>query len=174
MSGSVSLAQIVVVVVLGSLLSLGGGNGSLAVIQSQWVETGMLDPTLFAWTIALGHLTPGPKVGYLSGVGYYLQGLPGVVAALVGIIIPTCLGAAGATSLLDRLRPLINRISLPAGFVVAGMIAAAAWGTAAPMHLSIGELLAVVAVAALVGWRNVEPVALILGAAALGLLDWLL
>lgn len=174
MTGSVSLVQVFVVILLSSLFSLGGGNGTTAVIQSQWVQPGHLDPGLFAWVIALSHLTPGPKAGFLSGVGYYLHGLPGAVAAVVAIIIPTCISAAGATYLLGRLQPIIMRIRLTAGFIIAGMIAAAAWGTAAPMKLNFFELLAVAGVAVLVGWRNLDPLFVILGGAAVGLLWWLL
>lgn len=172
MSGSVSLFQVFVVILISSVFSLGGGNGTTAVIQSQWVKPGHLDPALFAWAIALSHLTPGPKAGFLSGVGYYLHGLPGAVAAMLGIIIPTCISAAGTTYLLGRLQPIVNRIRLAAGFIIAGMIAAAAWGTAAPMDLNGFELLAVAVVAILVGWRNVEPVVVILGGAVVGLLWW--
>jgi chromate transporter len=43
---------------LSSFFSLGGGNGAVAVIQSQWIEPGVMDPGLFAWAFALGHLVP--------------------------------------------------------------------------------------------------------------------
>lgn len=174
MSGDVSLAEILGVVLVSSLFSLGGGNGPIAVVQSQWVETGRLDPGLFAWVIALGYLSPGPKAGFLSGLGYYLQGFPGAIAAVLGIIIPACVASASVTHIFGRLRPLIARIRLPASFVIAGMIAAAAWGTAAPMKLTVPELLAVAVVAVLVGWRHVEPLWVVLGAAAIGVLAWLL
>jgi chromate transporter len=169
-TSAVSLAEIVAVVILSCLFSVGGGNGPIAVVQTQWVESGHLDPALYAWVIALSNLTPGPKVGFLAGVGFYLQGLPGAAVALVSIAIPTCLAAAGITHLFARLKPVIMRIRLPAGFVVAGIIAAAAWQLAIPQHLSGPEILAAAVVAVLVGWRNVEPSWLILGAAALGLL----
>jgi chromate transporter len=174
MSDSVNLFEITVVILFSSLFSLGGGNGPIAVIQSQWVEVGILDPALFAWVLALSYLTPGPKAGFLSGVGYYLHGLTGALAAVVGIVIPTCIGATGVSYGLKRLRPIITRITLPAGFVISGMIAAAAWGMAAPMNVNLVEILVIIFVAVLVGKRKAQPVQVVLGAATIGLLWWLL
>jgi chromate transporter len=172
--GPVGLAEITVVVLLSSLFSLGGGNGAIAVIQDRWVGQGLLDPALFAWAIALGYLSPGPKAGFLSGIGYYMYGLPGAMAAIVGIIIPTCVGAAGVSYGYRKLAPIIKWISLPAGFVIAGMIVAAAWDLATPMKLSAIEIGAAAVVAVLVAWRNLEPYIVVLGSAALGFAWWLL
>ena len=169
-----SLAEIFTVVSLSTIFSLGGGNGALTVIQDRWVSTGVLDPSLFAWALALGYLSPGPKAGFLSGVGYFMAGVPGACAAIAGIILPTCIGAAGVTYGYNKLEPIIKRITLPASFVVAGMIAVAAWHTAVPMALKPMELGAVAVVAVLVGWRNLEPYIVVLGAAVAGLAWWLI
>ncbi len=170
----VGLAEVLIVVALSSLFSIGGGNGPLAIIQDRWVATGLLTPPLFAWAIALGHLSPGPKSGFLAGIGYYMAGLPGAVAAVVGIILPTCLACVGVSRAFRRLEPVIRRASLPAAFVVAGMITAAAWELARPMELSAIEILGVILVAVLTGWRNAEPAFVVLGAAGLGLFGWFL
>jgi chromate transporter len=174
MGNSVDLLEIVWVILLSSIFSLGGGNGPIAVIQNQWVEPGILDPSLFAWVLALSYLTPGPKAGFLSGIGYYLGGLWGALAAVVGIVIPTCIGASGVSYGMKRLKPIITRIALPAGFIIAGMIIAAAWSMAQPMNLSFLEMIAVGVVALLVGWKNVQPVSVVLGSAGVGLVWWLI
>ena len=168
----IGVIEIFLVVSISTLFSIGGGNGALTVLQDQWVGKGLLDPGLFAWAIALGYLSPGPKAGFLSGVGYFMAGVPGAVAAIAGIVAPTCFGAAGVSYAYKKLKPVIKRISLPAGFVVAGMIAAAAWDTALPMKLSRLEIGATAAVALLVGWRNVEAYVIVLGAAAVGVAWW--
>lgn len=167
-----SVTEVVLVIAVSSLFSIGGGNGPLAIIQDRWVATGLLAPSLFAWAIALGHLSPGPKSGFLAGIGYYMAGLPGAAAAVVGIILPTCLACAGVSHWFRKLAPMIVRISLPASFVVAGMITAAAWELAEPMDLTAPEILGVAVVAVSIGWRNVEPVLIVLGAAGCGLLSW--
>lgn len=171
---SVGFFDIVVVIFFSSLFSVGGGNGPLAVIQDRWVKPGLLDPSLFSWALALGYLSPGPKAGFLSGIGYYMYGLPGAFAAIVGIILPTLLGAGAVSYWFDRLQPVIKRISLPAGFVIAGMISAAAWNLAKPMALTPIEILAATVIAIWVAWRSPEPAIIVLGAAAIGLVLWTL
>jgi chromate transporter len=173
MSDEVGFLEIIGVILLSSLFSLGGGNGQLAVIQDRWVSPGLLEPSLFAWALALGYLSPGPKAGFLAGIGYYMAGLPGALAALLGIVLPTWVSAAAVSYWFGRLQPIIKRISLPAGFVIAGMITAAAWNLAMPMDLGPLEIGAAAIVAVLVGWRNLEPAVVVLGSAAIGLLWWL-
>ncbi len=170
---SVGIAEVFIVILVSTLFSIGGGNGPVAVIQDRWVSPGLLDPSLFAWAIALGHLTPGPNAGFLAGIGYYMYGVPGALAAVAGVIVPTSVGAAAASYWYNKLQPLIRRISLPAGFVVAGMITAAALDMAIPMNLSIVEIGGVVLVAILVGWCNVPAAGVVLSSAAVGLLWWL-
>ena len=172
-AASVSLVEVFVVVAISNLFSIGGGNGPVAVMQDRWVAPGFLDPTSFAWAIALGHLTPGPSAGFLAGVGYYMYGLPGALAAVVGVVLPTSVGAAAVTHWFAKLQPIFNSISVPAGFVIGGMITAAAWQMAAPMKLSSIEAAGVLVVAAAVGWRNVSPAIVVLGSAAAGALWWL-
>lgn len=173
-TGSVGLTEVFLVILVSTLFSIGGGNGPLAVIQDSWVSPGLLDPGLFAWAIALGHLTPGPSAGFLAGVGYYMYGIPGALAACAGVVVPTSIGAAAVTHWFGKLQPLIKRISLPAGFVVAGMITAAAVDMAIPMGLTPLEIAGVGLVGILVGWRKVPAAGVVLGSAALGLMSWLL
>jgi len=173
LAGASEILEIVGVVLLSSLFSFGGGNGAVAIIQDRWVGQGLLDPGLFAWALALGYLSPGPKAGFLSGIGYYMYGLPGAAAAMFGIVLASWIGAAGVSYWYQKLAPVIGLISLPAGFVIAGMIAAAALDMMQPMSLAPGEVVAVALVAVLVGWRNLDSVVVVLGSAVLGLGWWL-
>jgi chromate transporter len=174
MPGAAGLLEIFLVVALSSLFSVGGGNGPVAVIQDRWVGKGLLDPALFSWALALGYLSPGPKAGFVSGVGYYMYGVPGALAAVAGVAVPALAGSAAVSYAYRALEPVIRRITLPASFVVAGMIAAAACDMALPMKLSLPEIGAIGAVALLVGLRNLDPVIVVLGAAATGFGWWLL
>ncbi|WP_052476177.1 chromate transporter [Cohnella kolymensis] len=164
----VELWEIFWVNLIGCLFSVGGGNGSIAVIQDEWVDSGQLAPSLFAWSLAISYLTPGPKVAFVAGVGYYVGGGWGALAALLGITIPTCVGAAVLTHGMKRVKPIIAKIQVSAGFVIAGMIAAAGWAIAIPLKLNGFEVASAAAVAAAVGWRNVEPIWIILAALAIG------
>jgi chromate transporter len=170
--GAVSLTQIFVVVFLSSLFAVGGGNGSAAVIQDRWVGHGLLDSGLFAWSIALSYLSPGPKCGFLAAVGYYMYGVPGACAAMLGIVLPTCIGAAAVSYAFRKIEPVIKFISIPACFVVAGMLAFTAWDMAAPMHFNAIEIAGIVVVAVLIGWRNMDPMIVILGSAGIGVGWW--
>lgn len=168
----VGFVEIIIVIFVNSLFSVGGGNGPLAVIQDRWVNPGLLEPTLFAWALGLGYLSPGPKAGFLAGIGYYMYGLPGALAAIIGIILPTLLGAGAVTYWFDRLQPVIQRISLPAGFVIAGMISAAAWNLSKPMALTPPEIIVAATIAVLVAWRSPEPAFIVIGSAIAGLGWW--
>lgn len=164
-----TLVEILLIMFLSGFFSLGGGNGAVAVIQGQWIEPGILDPGLFAWAFALGHLVPGPKIGFTAGVGYYLLGIPGAIAAVFGIVASSFVSSAAGAFGLRRVGPLLQRLELPAGFVIAGMIAAAAWLTAAPLDLTLPELFAVAVVAVLVGRFRAEPVVVLLVGLVAGL-----
>jgi chromate transporter len=102
-----------------------------------------------------------------------MYGLPGAITSVVAVIVPTALGSAAVTFWFEKLQPVIKLISLPAGFVIAGMIAAAAWQLAKPMQLSASELVGVCVVTLLIAWRNLSPVLVILGSACVGFLLWL-
>jgi chromate transporter len=173
-AGPVGIVDIFAVVFMSSLFSVGGGNGPVAVMQDRWVTKGLLDPSLFAWALALGYLSPGPKAGFICGIGYFMYGLPGALAATLGIVVPTLLGSAGVSYGYKKLEPVIAAITLPASFVIAGMITAAAWNMLSPMKLSVIEIAAAALVAVLVGWRNLEPVIIVLGSAAIGVIWWFL
>ena len=173
MDGTMDLLEIVIVVLLSSAFSFGGGAGPIAVIQDRWVGHGLLSPELFAWALALGYLSPGPKAGFIAGVGYYMYGLQGAAAAVIGIVLASWIGAAGVSYAYKKLAPVINMIALPAGFVICGMIFASAWNLMGPMELTALEYGAVALVAIAVGWRNLDSVIVVLGSALVGVVWWL-
>ncbi|WP_102346211.1 chromate transporter [Bacillus sp. Marseille-P3661] len=174
MSTSVGVIEIMMVIMFSTLFSIGGGNGPLAVIQNQWVKTGVLDAGLFTWAIALSYLAPGPRAGFLSGIGYYMYGFPGAIAAVIGIVIPTCIGSSLISFGLKKIEPIIKKVTLSAGFVISGLITVAAWETAVPMELVGMEIFAVIVISFVISKWKIEPIWIILGAAFLGLITYLL
>lgn len=171
MSGlPLGLWEIVYVMVLGSLLGVGGGNGFIPMIQNHFIATGKLDASLFSWAYALGTLTPGPKVGFVAGVGYYLRGYTGAVVAVVSIVVITAIASGFVSVSMSRLSPIMKRISLPSAFVIGGLIIGTGWGLAAPLHPSLLEGAAMAGVVYLIGWRDFDPVWVVLAALALGVL----
>ena len=87
---------------------------------------------------------------------------------MLGTIVPTVLGAGAGSAALGRMQWILRRLEPSAGYVIAGLIAAAAGGTARPLGLLPLEALAVAAVAVVVAWRDIEPLPVVLAAVALG------
>jgi chromate transporter len=128
----------------------------------------------FLDSVAIGMISPGPVVISATFVGFLLNGIPGAVAATVGIFAPAVLFTVLATPLLLR-RAKNRRLQ---GFVrgitvaVVGVLVGTTYLVA---RTAIGDLLTVsVAVLALIVlflWKIPEP--LIVGAGALiGLLAY--
>lgn len=164
------MLEILLLMLFSALFSFGGGNGQIPLIQGRWVETGQLAPELFSFSLAITYLAPGPRSGFVAGVGYYLAGLPGAAAAMLGVLVPTVLGAAAVSAGLSRMQQILRRLKPSSGFVIAGLIASAAWGIARPLDLLAVEVLAVALVAAVVASRDVEPLKVVLAAVVAGLL----
>ncbi len=176
-AGAVNLIDIFLVMLIGGIASFGGGMGPVAVIQGAWVTGGQLDPALFAWVLALSHLTPGPRAAFIAGVGYYLHGWTGSIAAMAGVLMPAWIAAAAAVTGLERMRKVIDRLSRSGLYVVGGLMIAAAVGMAVPLGLSRIEIGAAALAAWLVGWRAIDPVWIVCAALLIGLgspwLNWL-
>lgn len=162
------MLEVFAVMLLSTLFSVGGGSGQIAVIQGRWVEPGILSPELFSFALALTYIGPGPRTGFVAGVGYYLAGVPGAAVAVFGTLLPTVVGAAGVSRSLHRMERFIAVITPCAPFVIAALIAAAGWGVASTMGLAIGEVVIAALVAALIAWRNIDPLWLVLPAVVLG------
>lgn len=167
MADPVALWEVFGVMLIASVLSFGGGS-QVPFIQGQWVETGVLAPELFSFALGVTYLTPGPKAGFVAGIGYYLAGVPGAIVAAAGLVLPTCVGTAAASFATAKMRRLITLLRPSAAFIIGALIAAAAWGAAQPMDLGPAEMAASAGVAVLVGWRRVDPLWLVVGAVTLG------
>jgi len=169
----ITLWQMFIDVLGAGLAAVGGGSGAIAVVQHAWVEGGHLDPALFAWSLALGHVTPGPISTSIAGMGFYVKGLPGAVLAIVGVNIPTWLGSTVAMRTLGSQRQLFAPLLRPALFVVVGLGVGVTIRTALPLGLSIWEFGILAGVAYLVGWRRVDPIWILGIAAMVGLAQYL-
>ncbi|MEX1215521.1 chromate transporter [Saccharospirillum sp.] len=172
MDNSVGFFGVLGLVMLSTLFSIGGGNGQVAMIQGQWVSNGLLDPALFAWAFALGHFTPGPKVSFVTAIGYYMAGIPGALAAMIGIVIPTSVGASLASHWYQKFQRVINYVSISASMVIAGMMTTAAVGLALPLEPSWIELAGIALVTFLIVWRRPDPILIILGSGTVGAVVW--
>jgi chromate transporter len=157
---------------IGALL-FGSGYVLVAFLRSDLVlGAGWLTERQLLDAVAVGQLTPGPVSSTATFVGYLLAGIPGAIAATLGIFLPGALFVAISIRLLPRIRASrtaraaldgINAAAL--GLLVAVTVGLARGALLDPVAIGI----AVVAVGVLVTTR-VSPGWLVLAGAGIGIL----
>jgi chromate transporter len=66
-----------------------GGLAPLPLLQDELiVQRHLLTNADFASALAIGRIGPGPNGKFVLSIGYYAGGVPGLVAALLGVMIP--------------------------------------------------------------------------------------
>lgn len=165
-----SILNLFLLMALSCLFSFGGAAGQLIVVQNRLVDTGEITVQAFAFLVGVVYMLPGAKATFVSGVGYYIAGVPGAVAALLGLIVPTALLSGIANRALIRIQTVVDRAKPATGYVIAGIIGATALSTAQPLPIGIGGGLAILIIGYLIAYRDVEPLPLIAIALAIGII----
>jgi len=166
-----------------SLFSWGGGPASLALMQRETTGQGWVTPPEFADAVAISNALPGPIAPQVSAyVGYKLAGVPGAVAAASGTVLPaTALmlvlvalffgvkDSPAVRAMLQAVRPVVVGLLLWTAYDMARTVFGArqAAGLASVLH-EWDKVLIAVAAFGLLTLTRVNPVYIILGAAALG------
>jgi len=88
---------------VGSIL-YGSGYVLFAFLDTELVNTGLLSRKELVDAIAVGQFTPGPVFSAATFIGWQLGGLPGAIAATVGIFLPSFLFVALLNPFIPRLR----------------------------------------------------------------------
>jgi chromate transporter len=156
---------------VGSVL-FGSGYVLLAFLRGGLVEQrGWLDEAQLLDAVAIGQVTPGPLFTTATFVGYLLAGLPGAVAATVGIFLPAFVFVAASGPLVPRLRrsPLagavldgVNAASLALIAVVTAQLVRSAVFDLPTLALAVASAVGLFALRVRSSW-------LVLGGALLGL-----
>jgi chromate transporter len=156
---------------IGSVV-FGSGYVLLAFLRAEFVNhLGWLTEKQLIDAVAVGQFTPGPVFTTATFIGYLVAGIPGAVAATVGVFVPGFLFVALSGRMLPQIRrsPLAAAIldgvvvgSLALMAVVAWQLGRAAivdWITLAILVVSTGLLLRfrinsawIVGGAAVIGW----------------------
>lgn len=159
------------------LLGFGGGPGSVGVIQAVAVDTyHWMTPAAFAEAVAVGNSLPGPLLTKMAGwIGYRVGGPGGVVAALVGVVLPSLALMLGLFALIRRYQsnPFVAGALAGIRPVVGVLLLLLVWQlvprTSATLHLVLTGALAAAAFFALTILK-VPAVAVVVGGMVLGAL----
>lgn len=132
------------------LFAVGGGLATLPFLYSMGETTGWFGTADVANMLAVSESTPGPiGVNMATYVGFEQMGLPGALAATLGLVTPCFLVILAIAAALHSFR---NNKYVDAAFTTlrpasTGLIAAAGWGvftlvlTNVPAYRESGELL---------------------------------
>jgi chromate transporter len=176
-SGAIGLLPIFLVFLKAGALLFGSGYVLVALLRADLVEgLGWITERQLLDAIAVGQATPGPLLSTAGYLGFLLAGLPGALAAAIGIFLPAFILVAFLEPIVAavRARPLAAAALRGAGAAALGLMAGVTLelsaatlvpgGTVALLPLAV----AVVATAALASGR-VGPTALILAGGLIGL-----
>jgi chromate transporter len=155
---------------IGSIL-FGSGYVLLAFLRSEFVGEGLLSERQLIDAVAIGQFTPGPVFTTATFIGYLLEGVPGAVAATVGIFLPAFVFVAVTGPFIPRLRssPVLSSLLDGVNVVSLALMAGVSWqlGRAAIVD-PLTALLAALALVLLVKFK-VNSAWLVLGGGAAGL-----
>jgi chromate transporter len=82
----------------------GSGYVLFAFLDAELVARGLLSRQQLVDAIAVGQFTPGPVFSSATFIGWQIGGLPGALAATIGIFLPSFLFVALLNPLIPRLR----------------------------------------------------------------------
>lgn len=157
--------------------TFGGGYAMIPLMQREIIEIhGWLTLKQFLDLIAISQMTPGPlAINGATFIGYRVAGVPGSIAATVGVILPSFVIMIALGLLFSKFQndPRVQAGSKGIRSAVVALIALVVWSLGleviGPPHLVVQVLLAAASFAAAYFYK-VHPI-LILGAAAgLGML----
>lgn len=156
-----------------SLLAVGGGNSILPEMYRLTVEVEhWLTPEEFADLFAIAQATPGPNMLIVTLIGWHVAGLAGALTATLALCIPSCT----LTYLVFRAwgrfadRPWRAAVQLGLAPLTVGLVAAGALMLVLATARSNAGMAIIAATAAGAYFTRLNPVWLLLCAAAAGYL----
>lgn len=161
---------------IGSIL-YGSGYVLFAFLDAELVSTGMLSKQELIDAIAVGQLTPGPVFSSATFIGWQIAGLPGAIAATIGIFLPSFFFVAFLNPLIPALRgskvmsaflDTINMVSVTLILAVCVEMAKESitdWRT---------TLIAITGFAVAITFKKLNSAFVVIGGAGLGYLLWMI
>jgi chromate transporter len=166
-----------------SIFSWGGGPSSLALMQREVVAYGWITPAEFADGMGVSNALPGPITPKLSAfVGYKVAGMAGAAAAVAGTVIPATVlmlviiiyffqlkDSPSVRAMLTAVRPMVVGLLLWTAYDVArSVFSAGEIGWARALEQDLDKLGIVLVTFLLLAFTKINPVLVVMGAAALG------
>lgn len=158
-----------------SLLAVGGAIATAPdmhrylVVEHQW-----LTDAQFTSCIALAQAAPGPNVLFVPVLGFSVAGIPGMLATLVGTLLPSTTLALYATRWGGARRESRGVRTFVAGMapVTLGLVLATGWILSEPSRHSAGAV-ALLVVTVLTLWRTrLSPIWMVAAGAVVGAFGW--
>jgi chromate transporter len=158
-----------------SLLAVGGAMTTAPEMHRYIVDQkGWLSDDQFAASIALGQAAPGPNLLFVAVIGFNSAGLMGVLACLVGTLLPSTTVALAVARWGHRNQTSIALQAFTVGLapLTIGLLAATAWILLQPAGLSAGTVLLVTLTVVVMLRTRLSPLWLIAAGAAAGIAGW--
>ncbi len=152
----------------------GGPGGSLAIIEREMIDMGVMGSTEFADAVATSSALPGPYVTKMAlYCGYMAGGYAGAAAAFIGVVLPSTIGILILMRFLGEFRdmPKVGAALRALRPVVVALFLFLAFNTSKGMRPS-WDLLLIGAVAFILLVFRVEPMWVVLGALVVGLIAY--
>lgn len=112
------------------VISIGGAMAMIPEMERQVVIVhGWMSHEAFIHAVALGLFVPGPNMLHVFHIGNQIAGIPGALAAGLGMFGPTSLVLAGVAKLENRADPpkWVQQFHAICSPITIGLMAAAAW-----------------------------------------------
>lgn len=157
------------------LFGFGGGMAMLPMIYQGAKSFGLMSTDEFSNLVAISQVTPGPiAVNAATYVGYNCAGVPGAIAATLGVALPSFALVTLVYFFVDKFKEswLIEGAFAGIRPVTAGLIAAAVvfMGQSAFASFSLVSAGITLAAIVLVGRFKMSPIAIVIASGVIGAL----
>ena len=151
--------------------AFGGGYAMITPLHYELVaHFGWLTEAEFSSAVAIGQITPGPLMIMVTFMGYKIAGFTGAILGTIGLFLPSALIVLAIASSYLRFKdlPFVQGMMRGVTLAVTGLLAAVVIDLARGSIL--GPIDAVIGVAAYLaaGPLKCDPIAMIIGAGAIG------
>ncbi|MDH5338497.1 MAG: chromate transporter [Rubrivivax sp.] len=160
------------------LLSLLAVGGAISTVPDMHrfvvVERGWLDDLGLTESVALAQAAPGPNVLFVAVIGWNVGGLAGMLATMVGSLLPSATLAVAAHRYGERRRMSRAVRAFRAGMapLALGLLLSTGWVLTEPVRAQWGAMLLVAGTVAVMWRTRISPLWPIAAGALAGALGW--